>query len=54
MIDIQEITRTMSQTKDLTLHIEGEEGCESAYIHLRNVSVFRTPSGVSIIFSYED
>jgi hypothetical protein len=54
MLNIQDISKSKANSSDLMLHIEGEKPFESGFIHLRNVTVFRTPSGISIIFSYED
>jgi hypothetical protein len=54
MLNLQDISSAKTNSSDLMLHIEGEEGYESACIHLQNVTVFRTPSGISIIFSRED
>jgi hypothetical protein len=54
MLNLQDISRSKTHSSDLMLYIEGEEGYESACIHLQNVTVFRTPSGISIIFSHED
>ncbi|MCH5584440.1 hypothetical protein MK805_05595 [Shimazuella sp. AN120528] len=54
MLNVQDISRTKPHASDLTLYIEGEDGFESGFIHLQNVTFFRSPSGISIIFSYED
>lgn len=54
MLSIQDITSKKAEDSDLVLYIESEEGFESGLVHLHNVTVFCAPSGLSVIFSYED
>jgi hypothetical protein len=54
MLIIEDITDKKANDSDLVLCIEGKEGFQSGLIHLQNVTVFRAPTGISVIFSHED
>lgn len=54
MLNILGLLLSDTTPASLDIQIEPIEGYETGSIHLENISIFKTPSGTILIYSYED
>jgi hypothetical protein len=54
MLNVLKLPLTDLNTPSLKLKIEPIEGYETGFIHLENVTIFRTPSGIILIYGNEN